>query len=175
MANAAKSVAMQQEEIRLIKARQQAAMNALPKEELQEYREIFDLVDLDRGGSIEKEELSELMDMLSMDFGDDEIELMMTEIDEDGDGEIDFAEFVAVMSKKVRTHFETDRVLDAFKMLHRDGDDVGMVRATTLMNALMNDSSKRMSSEQAHELVNQMMPSSNGMIHYADFVKIMME
>jgi hypothetical protein len=49
---------------------------------------VFNLVDTDGGGSIEKEELAELMDTLGIDYGDEEIDLMMTEIDEDKDGEI---------------------------------------------------------------------------------------
>jgi calmodulin len=62
----------------------------LSKEELAEFREIFNLVDRDGGGSITKEELGELMDTLGIDATPEEIDLMINEIDQDSNGEIDF-------------------------------------------------------------------------------------
>ena len=62
----------------------------LSKEELAEFREIFNLVDRDGGGSITKEELGELMDTLGIDATPEEIDLMINEIDQDSYGEIDF-------------------------------------------------------------------------------------
>ena len=40
-------------------------------EEIAEFREIFNLVDLDGGGSIDLEELRELMDLLGMEASED--------------------------------------------------------------------------------------------------------
>ena len=74
----------------------------LTPEELAEFREIFNLVDKDGGGTISKEELGELMETLGIDATPEEIDLMIAEIDEDNNGVIDFDEFVAVMSRKVR-------------------------------------------------------------------------
>ena len=67
----------------------------MSKEELAEFREIFDLVDKDKGGSISRDELGELMDTLGIRASKEEIDLMINEIDEDNNGEIDFEEFVS--------------------------------------------------------------------------------
>lgn len=40
-------------------------------EEIAEFREIFNLVDLDGGGSIDLEELRELMDLLGMEASEE--------------------------------------------------------------------------------------------------------
>ena len=45
---------------------QSTAFSDLTEEEIQEFREIFNLVDKDKGGSISKEELGELMDTLGI-------------------------------------------------------------------------------------------------------------
>ena len=66
----------------------------LTPEELAEFREIFNLVDKDGGGTISKEELGELMETLGIDATPEEIDLMIAEIDEDNNGVIDFDEFV---------------------------------------------------------------------------------
>ncbi|KOO20826.1 calmodulin-like protein [Chrysochromulina tobinii] len=69
-------------------------------EELTEFREIFNLVDLDKGGTISKDELGQLMKTLGLKPTQEELNAMVAEIDADGSGEIDFDEFVTVMSRK---------------------------------------------------------------------------
>ena len=65
----------------------------LSSTELAEFREIFDLVDKDKGGSISSEELADLMSTLGINASRDEIRTMVSEIDADGNGGIDFDEF----------------------------------------------------------------------------------
>lgn len=84
-------------------------MDSLTPEEIQEFRDIFNLVDKvyfviryllqDGGGSISEAELGELLDTLGVStrpvcFYDnicqEEISLMIQEIDQDSNGEIDF-------------------------------------------------------------------------------------
>ena len=93
----------------------------MSKEELAEFREIFDLVDKDKGGSISRDELGELMDTLGIRASKEEIDLMINEIDEDNNGEIDFEEFVAVMSRKVNANYTSEEVKSAFKTFEMDG------------------------------------------------------
>lgn len=84
-------------------------LDELSEEHLQEFREIFNLVDKDGGGSISAEEvggrcgvalgsvvdksffqLGELMDTLGIGATQEEVNIMVNEIDQDGNGEIDF-------------------------------------------------------------------------------------
>ena len=71
----------------------------LTPEELAEFREIFNLVDKDGGGTISKEELGELMETLGIDATPEEIDLMIAEIDEDNSGHIDKQEFARLAQK----------------------------------------------------------------------------
>lgn len=66
----------------------------ITEEELQEFREIFDLVDEDKSGEISKDELKKLMITLGLKPTDEQIDAMMKEVDEDESGDIDFSEFV---------------------------------------------------------------------------------
>ena len=68
--------------------------------EIAEYREIFSLVDLDHGGTIDCEELETLMDLLGMNVTEDEVLEMIQEIDTTGTDEVSFSDFVRVVSKK---------------------------------------------------------------------------
>ncbi len=57
-------------------------MDKLSAEEISEFREIFNLVDKDGGGSITKVELADLMDTLGIDASPEEIDAMIFEIDQ---------------------------------------------------------------------------------------------
>lgn len=57
-------------------------MDKLTPEEIAEFREIFNLVDKDGGGSITKVELADLMDTLGIDASPEEIDAMISEIDQ---------------------------------------------------------------------------------------------
>jgi Ca2+-binding EF-hand superfamily protein len=51
-----------------------------------------------------------LLDKLGIDASSEEIDKMTLEIDENGDGDIGFEEFVAVMSRKVKAAYSADQV-----------------------------------------------------------------
>ena len=59
-------------------------------EEIQELKEIFQLVDLDHGGTISRDELETLMKTVGLRTNNNDMQLMMSEIDPTGSGEIDF-------------------------------------------------------------------------------------
>ncbi|EGB07446.1 hypothetical protein AURANDRAFT_27787 [Aureococcus anophagefferens] len=145
----------------------------LSNEELAEFREIFNLVDRDGGGTITKEELGELMDTLGIDATPEEIDLMIHEIDQDNNGEIDFEEFVAVMSRKVSATYTADQVKNAFKVFEGDAPS-GHIKVDVLIRALTNDGTDKLTDEQAHDLVSQLEPDRSGLINYSEYVNMMM-
>ena len=107
-------------------------MDLLTEEEISEFREIFNLVDKDGGGSITGEELGELMDTLGIEASPEEVDAMIREIDADGSGEIDFEEFVTVMSRKVNATYTADQVKSAFRVFETSVPP-GFVRADALI------------------------------------------
>ena len=145
----------------------------LSNEELAEFREIFNLVDKDGGGTISKEELGELMETLGIDATPEEIDLMIHEIDQDNNGEIDFEEFVAVMSRKVSATYTADQVKNAFKVFEGDAPS-GHIKVDVLIRALTNDGTDKLTDEQAHDLVSQLEPDRSGLINYSEYVNMMM-
>lgn len=70
-------------------------MDRLTPEEISEFREIFNLVDKDGGGSITKVELAELMDTLGIDADPEEIDHMISEIDQ-GDYLQTYREYLSI-------------------------------------------------------------------------------
>lgn len=144
----------------------------LSAEEINEFREIFNLVDLDRGGTISKDELQQLMVTLGLKPSKEEIDAMVDEIDSDGNGEIDFDEFVTVMSRKVNTTYTPMQVKSAFRVFERDAPP-GFVKMSTLEQALTTYGSEKLSLADAQELLAQIEPDDNGMVNYTEFVNMM--
>lgn len=95
------------------------------------------------------------MDTLGIDTSPEEIDLMIHEIDQDSNGEIDFDEFVAVMSRKVNATYTSEQVKNAFKAFEGNASAPGFIKADRLLVALTSYGADKISSEQAQELISQ--------------------
>ena len=98
---------------------------------------------------------------------------MIHEIDQDSNGEIDFEEFVAVMSRKVNATYSPAQVKSAFKVFEGTAPP-GHVRVSDLVRALQTYCSEKLTTQQLHELVSQLEPDSHGLVNYAEYVGMMM-
>lgn len=65
-----------------------------PEEDL---RDAFNMFDADRSGFIDRDEVRALMKKLAQTLTEEEVDAIMEEVDTDGDGEISFEEFRAMM------------------------------------------------------------------------------
>ena len=87
-------------------------MNDMRRREL---RRSFDMFDSDGGGSIDQGEFQLLMKALGLPLTDDEAEDLMNEVDLDSSGQIDFEEFVTVMTRQGAS--KETQIEDAWKAL----------------------------------------------------------
>ena len=79
------------------RVREFQSKEGLDDEQIDLYETVFHMLDLDGGGTIEEEELRIGLQSIGKNPTDDELKEMMLSVDEDGSGEIDFAEFVEFM------------------------------------------------------------------------------
>jgi hypothetical protein len=94
----------------------------LSENDIIEYKEMFDLVDSDHGGSIGRDEVLDLMKTVGYDCTEEEVDDMISEIDIDGNGDIDFDEFITMMSKKPEALRHPDEIKGAFKLFEQQID-----------------------------------------------------
>lgn len=73
----------------------------LTKEEIEEIREAFNLFDTDGSGAIDPKELKQAMQSLGFEAKNATIYQMISDIDKDGNGSIEFDEFLDMMTAKM--------------------------------------------------------------------------
>ena len=55
---------------------------------------------------------------------DEELEEMINEVDTDGNGVLEFPEFLSLMATKIRSVDTEEELVEAFKIFDRDGDQL---------------------------------------------------
>merc|ERR1711924_300017 len=73
----------------------------LSEEQLDEIREAFSLFDSDASGAIDVRELKAAMRALGFEVKNEELKKMVSDIDGDGNGTIEFSEFLTMMTGKM--------------------------------------------------------------------------
>ena len=69
-------------------------MSKLSADQVAELRKAFDVMDENKDGTVSKEELKQLLSGMGEEVTDDVINEMISIADENGDGKVDFEEFV---------------------------------------------------------------------------------
>jgi len=87
-----------------------------------EFKEAFDEFDKDGSGSISTKELLGVMRSMGQNPTEDEVLELVMEVDLNGDGTIDFPEFLQMMKKKSNEQEHLDDLREAFKMFDRNKD-----------------------------------------------------
>ena len=97
---------------------------------------------------------------------------MVTEVDTDGDGTIEFNEFLAFILRKLTNEYKTEEeLIDAFRVFDMEGN--GQISAEALKDLLANIGEK-LTADELEMVVRDEDVDMNGMINYVDFVKGMM-
>merc|ERR1712070_1339432 len=73
----------------------------LTDEQMDEIREAFSLFDSDASGMIDVRELKAAMRALGFEVKNEELKKMVQDVDNDGNGTIEFAEFLQMMTGKM--------------------------------------------------------------------------
>lgn len=84
----------------------------------------------DGDGTITTKELGTVMRSLGQNPTEAELQDMVNEVDADGNGTIDFPEFLTMMARKMKDTDSEEEIKEAFKVFDKDGN--GFISAAEL-------------------------------------------
>ncbi|ORX46319.1 calmodulin [Hesseltinella vesiculosa] len=138
--------------------------------QISELREAFDLFDRDKNGFIDTKELGAVMQSLQMNPSDAELRDMINEADADGNGTMDFSEFLSLMARKQRDTDTTQELRQAFQVFDKDGNNY---ISKDELRQVMDSVGEKLTQAQLEEMIQEADTDGDGRINYEEFVKMM--
>ncbi len=146
-------------------------MDEIADYRLKEYRDAFEMFDKDRDGNITAKELAHVMRSLHQDPTEQEVNEMIADVDYDGNGRIDFEEFVTLMNRKNKEADTEEEVINAFRVF--DKESHGLISCSELRH-IMTTLGDKLTEEEVDEMIREADIDGDGYINYEEFVRMMM-
>merc|ERR1712094_113002 len=126
--------------------------------------------DTDGSGSIDAKELKVAMRALGFEPKKEEIAKMISDVDDDGSGTIEFPEFLQMMSQKILNRDPKDEILKAFRLF--DDDETGKISFKNLKR-VAKELGERMTDEELQEMIDEADRDGDGEVNEEEFLRIM--
>ncbi|KAL5008514.1 hypothetical protein ScPMuIL_014095, partial [Solemya velum] len=134
----------------------------------EELTEAFNMFDKDGNGHVTIKELGIVMRILGQKPTDAELRVMINEIDANGNGEIDLAEFLSIMTRKLNDTDSEEEMRAAFRVFDKDGD--GYISKADLA-LVMTNLGQQLSDEEMAELIREADISGCGRVNYEAYLR----
>ncbi|XP_052224744.1 neo-calmodulin-like [Dreissena polymorpha] len=145
----------------------------LSSKELKELRKTFQMFDRNGDGRISASELSQAFRVQGQCIPEAEIRSIIREVDDDGNGQIDFEEFVSLMTTKSQDARSATRdeseLREAFKVFDQNGD--GKISCKEL-KAVLNSIGEKMTEREFAALIREADIDGDGSISFDEFSKV---
>ncbi|XP_063691174.1 calmodulin-like isoform X5 [Bolinopsis microptera] len=144
--------------------------NKLSEEQIAEFREAFSLFDKDGDGTITTTELGTVMKSLGQSPCESDLQDMINEVDADGNGTIDFKEFLEMMTKHMKEADCDQELREAFKVFDQNGD--GFISAEEL-KTVMRNLGETLTDDEIDQMIKEADSNGDGSVDYEEFCKMM--
>jgi centrin-2/centrin-1 len=121
-------------------------------------------------GTIDAKELKVAMRALGFEPKKEEIKKMISDIDKDGSGTIDFNEFLEMMTAKMGEKDSKEEILKAFRLF--DDDETGKISFKNLKR-VAKELGENMTDEELQEMIDEADRDGDGEINEEEFMRIM--
>jgi calmodulin len=142
----------------------------LTEDQRKEFRIAFNLFDKNSDGAITVQELGSVMRTLGQTPTEAELLQIISQVDTDGDGTIDFEEFVELMKNKMKGLDAEEEIREAFKVFDKNGD--GYVEVAELRQVVQG-LGEPLSEADLQEMIKEADADGDGRISYQEFVRLM--
>lgn len=141
----------------------------LTADQITEYRDAFMMFDVDGSGAISTHELGSLMRSLGAAPTAAELEGFIDDVDVNGDGEVDFDEFLVLMEQQKNASDPMEELSDAFKIFEKDGR-ISMLDLYRVMSCL----GDKLSPDDAMDFVKELPFDQDGFMETEELIASLM-
>merc|ERR1712159_66873 len=100
----------------------------------------------------------------------EEIQKMISDVDDDGSGTIEYEEFLKMMTHKILNRDPKDEILKAFRLF--DDDETGKISFKNLKR-VAKELGERMTDEELQEMIDEADRDGDGEVNEEEFLRIM--
>eukprot|EP01091_Cochliopodium_minus_P005615 TRINITY_DN1551_c0_g1_i1.p1 TRINITY_DN1551_c0_g1~~TRINITY_DN1551_c0_g1_i1.p1 ORF type:complete len:156 (-),score=47.98 TRINITY_DN1551_c0_g1_i1:31-498(-) len=141
----------------------------------EEYQLAFNMFDTDGSGKISTTELGQVLAAVGVQLPEESVQQIIFQFDKNGDGELNFGEFLDLMASTVSTSetSEEQQIKEwraAFNLVDTDGS--GKI-STTELGTLMKNLGVELSQEQLKLVISQYDTSGSGELDFHDFCSLL--
>ena len=142
----------------------------LTEDEVEEIKEAFDLFDTDGSGSIDPKELRAAMQSLGFEAKNQTIYQMINDLDKNKSGNIDFEEFLDMMTARMSDRDTRDDINKVFRLFDEEGSQTITIKN---LRKVAKELGETMSEDELMEMINRADSNNDGAVSMDDFYNIM--
>lgn len=142
----------------------------LSEDEVGDLKEAFAMFDINGDGTIELHELQQVMRKLGQNPSEAELIEMINSVDDNGDNEIDFEEFLILMKSRIGERDPEKELRDAFAVFDTDGS--GSIDRKELKR-LMKKLGQALSEAELDAMMEEVDTNGDGEISFEEFKAMM--
>ena len=142
----------------------------LTEDEIEEIKEAFDLFDTDGSGAIDPKELRAAMQSLGFEAKNQTIFQMITDLDKNKSGNIDFEEFLDMMTARMSDKDTREDIQKVFRLF--DDDGTGSITLRNLRR-VAKELGETMTDEELQEMIERADSNGDQAVSMDDFYNIM--
>ena len=142
----------------------------LTEDEVEEIKEAFDLFDTDGSGSIDPKELRAAMQSLGFEAKNATIYQMINDLDKNKSGNIDFDEFLDMMTARMSDRDTREDINKVFRLFDEEGTQTITIKN---LRKVAKELGETMSDEELNEMIARADSNGDGAVSMDDFFNIM--
>ena len=153
------------------KAKTGRRKSQLDESEIKRLKEAFAFFDKNDDGEISTEEIGGVMKSLGLPISDDELKDIMDDLDENGDGHMDFEEFVVMMDRRMSASSQMAEIRDTFRVFDKEG--TGKITFESLKEVLT-QLGEVVTDKDVRDMIREADKTGDGCINFEEFMQMML-
>jgi centrin-1 len=121
-------------------------------------------------GTIDAKELKVAMRALGFEPSTEEVRKLISQVDKDGSGTVNFNEFLAIMTTKMGERDSREEIIKAFRLF--DDDETGKISFRNLKRVAM-ELGESITDEELQEMIDEADRDGDGEVSQEEFIRIM--